>query len=74
MNTVINPAKHIKGKIVVPGDKSISHRSVMMGAIAKGTTNVRGFLTGEDCLSTINCFKELGINIEINGTDVVIHG
>ena len=74
MNTVINPAKHIKGKIVVPGDKSISHSSVMMGAIAKGTTNVRGFLTGEDCLSTINCFKELGINIEINGTDVVIHG
>ena len=74
MNTVINPAKHIKGKIVVPGDKSISHRSVMMGAIAKGTTNVRGFLTGEDCLSTINCFKELGVNIEVHGTDVVIHG
>ena len=62
MNTVINPAKQINGTITVPGDKSISHRSVMLGAISKGTTHVSGFLTGEDCLSTIGCFKELGIN------------
>ena len=74
MNTVINPAKQINGTITVPGDKSISHRSVMLGAISKGTTHVSGFLTGEDCLSTIGCFKELGINIEIDGTNVTVYG
>ena len=74
MNTVINPAKHINGTITVPGDKSISHRSVMLGAISKGTTHVSGFLTGEDCLSTIACFKELGIDIETDGTNVTVHG
>lgn len=74
MNTVINPAKQINGTITVPGDKSISHRSVMLGAISKGITHVSGFLTGEDCLSTIGCFKELGINIEIDGTNVTVYG
>lgn len=74
MNTVINPAKQINGTIIVPGDKSISHRSVMLGAISKGITHVSGFLTGEDCLSTIGCFKELGINIEIDGTNVTVYG
>ena len=52
------------GKIQVPGDKSISHRSVMFASLAKGKTYVNGFLEGADCLSTISCFKKLGIEIE----------
>ena len=63
----------LNGTIQVPGDKSISHRSVMFGAIAKGTTTVDGFLLGEDCLSTIDCFKKLGVQITVNGTNVEIH-
>ncbi|PEU02860.1 3-phosphoshikimate 1-carboxyvinyltransferase [Bacillus cereus] len=64
----------LNGKIVVPGDKSISHRSVMFGAIAEGTTKVSNFLLGEDCLSTIACFQKLGVKIEQSGNDVTIYG
>ncbi|MGH0430035.1 3-phosphoshikimate 1-carboxyvinyltransferase [Bacillus hominis] len=64
----------LNGKIVVPGDKSISHRSVMFGAIAEGTTKVSNFLLGEDCLSTIACFQKLGVQIEQSGNDVTIYG
>ena len=74
MNAVIKPSGRLRGEITVPGDKSISHRSVMLGSIAKGATRISGFLTGEDCLSTIDCFKKLGIDIEVNGTDVTVHG
>ncbi len=56
----------LKGVIKVPGDKSISHRSVMLGALAQGTTEVTNFLQGADCLSTIRCFRQLGIEIENN--------
>ena len=62
----------LNGTIRVPGDKSISHRSVMFGAIAKGTTTVDGFLLGEDCLSTIDCFRKLGVEIEVDGTNVKV--
>ena len=64
----------LKGKITVPGDKSISHRCVMFGSIAEGTTEVHHFLTGADCLATIRCFRALGIDIEENGSSVTIHG
>ena len=47
----------LKGKVKVPGDKSISHRCVMFGSIAKGTTEVHNFLKGADCLATIRCFR-----------------
>ncbi|MBD7906949.1 3-phosphoshikimate 1-carboxyvinyltransferase [Sporosarcina sp. Sa3CUA8] len=62
----------LKGTIRVPGDKSISHRAVMLGAIAKGTTTISGFLAGEDCLSTIRIFSQLGVDIERIGTDVTV--
>ncbi|MEK4629260.1 MAG: 3-phosphoshikimate 1-carboxyvinyltransferase [Solibacillus sp.] len=62
----------LEGEITVPGDKSISHRSVMFGSIAKGQTTVTGFLLGEDCLSTIDCFKKLGVKIDVDGTNVTI--
>ena len=54
----------LRGEITIPGDKSISHRSVMLGAISKGTTEITGFLNGADCLSTIACFQSMGIEIE----------
>ncbi len=63
----------LKGEITVPGDKSISHRSIMFGSIAEGHTTVSGFLLGDDCLSTIDCFKKLGVDIELDGTNVVIN-
>ena len=56
--------KKCRGEITVPGDKSISHRAVMFGSLAKGTTQVTGFLKGADCLSTISCFRQLGVSIE----------
>ncbi|MEW9500205.1 3-phosphoshikimate 1-carboxyvinyltransferase [Jeotgalibacillus marinus] len=64
----------LSGNIRVPGDKSISHRSVMFGALANGTTTVTGFLKGDDCLSTIDCFRKMGVTIEENGDTIVIHG
>ena len=64
----------LKGKLEVPGDKSISHRAVMFGSVAEGETTISHFLEGEDCLSTIDCFRKLGVNIEQNGTDVKVFG
>lgn len=63
----------LQGNITVPGDKSVSHRSVMFGSIAKGKTTVSGFLLGEDCLRTIDCFQKLGVDIEVDGTNVTIN-
>ena len=64
----------LKGSIKVPGDKSISHRSIMLGSIADGVTRVSGFLEGEDSLATLNAFRDMGVQIERNGSNVVIHG
>lgn len=64
----------LKGTIVVPGDKSISHRSVMFGALANGTTEITHFLTGADCLSTIVCFRSMGIDIEQTNEAILVHG
>ena len=65
---------HLRGEVTVPGDKSISHRSVMFGSIAKGTTEIHNFLEGADCLSTISCFQNMGINIENKNGIVTVHG
>ncbi|MCM3637685.1 3-phosphoshikimate 1-carboxyvinyltransferase [Sporosarcina luteola] len=62
----------VKGSVKVPGDKSISHRAIMLGSIAEGRTRIKGFLDGEDCLRTIEIFKRLGVSIERSGTDVLI--
>lgn len=66
--------KPLKGELSIPGDKSISHRAIMFGSLAKGTTQVSHFLQGADCLSTISCFQKLGISIENNGSNIQIHG
>lgn len=66
----------LKGEITVPGDKSISHRGIMLGALANGTTSITNFLKGADCLSTISCFQKMGIEIEIEETEneILVHG
>ncbi len=66
--------KKLRGEVTVPGDKSISHRGVMFGSIAEGTTEIRGYLQGADCLSTISCFRKMGVDIENNGDTVSVHG
>ncbi|MGA4720044.1 3-phosphoshikimate 1-carboxyvinyltransferase [Fictibacillus nanhaiensis] len=74
MTKQLQPIQQLKGSIKVPGDKSISHRAVMFGSIAEGTTTIDGFLTGEDCLSTISCFKKLGVTIQQEGEKVTVEG
>ncbi|MBQ7265786.1 MAG: 3-phosphoshikimate 1-carboxyvinyltransferase [Firmicutes bacterium] len=74
MNITVSTAKNINKTLAVPGDKSISHRAVMFGALAKGTTEIKGFLMGEDCLSTIDCFRKLGIEIEVEDECVRVCG
>lgn len=68
-------SKGLHGTLTVPGDKSVSHRSVMLGALSDGVTHISGFLMGEDCLSTIDCFRKMGVAIDV-GTDhtVTVHG
>lgn len=67
-------ATSLSGEINIPGDKSISHRAVMFGAIANGTTTVTNFLLGDDCLSTISCFRKLGVVIEQDVNTVTVYG
>lgn len=64
----------LRGEVTVPGDKSVSHRGVMFGSIAKGTTEIHNFLQGADCLSTIACFRQMGIEIENHNDTVLVHG
>lgn len=70
----INKINSLKGELTVPGDKSISHRAVMLGSISDGETEIKNFLKGADCLSTIRCFRDLGINISINEDTVLVQG
>lgn len=71
----VKPGGKLRGEIRVPGDKSISHRSIMLGSLAQGVTRVTGFLEAEDALSTLQAFRDMGVTIEgpVNG-EVVIHG
>lgn len=71
---LISNINKLTGVISVPGDKSISHRSIMFGAIAHGRTTVSNFLLGDDCLSTISCFRKLGVKIIQNDSEVTIEG
>ena len=70
----IKKAKKLSGSLSIPGDKSISHRAVMFGSLAEGTTRISNFLEGADCLSTISCFRKMGINIENTKGEILVHG
>lgn len=65
---------NLQGEITIPGDKSISHRSIMLGSLADGITEVHGFLNGADCISSMNCFRQMGVSIDYDGETVLIHG
>ncbi|EUJ31075.1 3-phosphoshikimate 1-carboxyvinyltransferase [Listeria cornellensis] len=71
---LIRNKQGLNGTIRVPGDKSISHRSIMFGALAEGTTTVTNFLMGEDCLSTIGVFRALGVSIDVSEGKIVVQG
>ena len=70
----ISKASGLRGTVIVPGDKSISHRAVMLGSIALGTTEITNFLEGADCLATIGCFRNMGVEIEHKPKSVLVHG
>ena len=70
-----HPVPSLSGTVRVPGDKSISHRAIMLGALADGTTHISGFLEGEDCLATMRAFQAMGVAIEHHGEGrVTVHG
>lgn len=71
---IFKKVNSIHGELTIPGDKSISHRAIMLGSIADGTTEITNFLQGADCLSTIECFKQMGISIENSTGKVTIKG
>src|SRR6266566_1439796 len=73
-SVVIRPAKSVNGSVRLPGDKSISHRYAMLGAIAEGRTKLENFSTGADCASTLGCLRALGVKWERVGASVVIRG
>ena len=76
MKTIEQRTSPLRGEVTVPGDKSISHRAVMFGSIACGNTEISGFLPGADCLSTVDCFRRLGVEIDtdIERGLVTVHG
>ncbi len=75
MKITVSSTKALRGEISLPGDKSISHRAIMLGALARGTTQIMNFLTGEDCISTIKAFRSMGIQIDLLPSgEVVVYG
>ena len=74
MQKKISPAPSITGTVSLPGDKSISHRYAMIASIAEGPSRIQNYSTGADCHSTLGCMRALGVNIEGQGTEFVIHG
>ena len=74
MNLTVKPGQALKGKVMIPGDKSISHRSIMCAALAEGNSVIRGFLKGDDCLATLNAFSKMGVNVDHHDDEIVVHG
>lgn len=74
MNLLVLPGGSLRGKCKVPGDKSISHRAALIGALAEGTTVIKNFLPGEDCLNTLRCLSALGVEIQRQGDFVLVAG
>lgn len=74
MRQQIVPSKGLRGTITIPGDKSISHRAVMLGSLAEGDTEITGFLYGDDCLNTVAAFRSMGIEIDVDDEKIIVHG
>jgi len=74
MDVIVAPTARLSGSVRVPGDKSISHRAAILGALASGVTTIRNFLRAEDCLRTVECLRDLGVTIDEDGDRLVVHG
>ena len=74
MHLKLSKSKNLKGQVTIPGDKSISHRSIILSSLAEGTSEISGFLKGEDCLATLNSFKKMGVKIEEKDEKISVHG
>ena len=75
MELEILPTKQLEGIVNIPGDKSISHRGIIFGALSKGITRLKNFLMADDCINTIDIFRKLGVPIDIlDDSTVLIHG
>jgi 3-phosphoshikimate 1-carboxyvinyltransferase len=74
MQEIIQPARRLQGVVRLPGDKSISHRYAMLASVAEGTSSIGNYSSGADCHSTLGCVRGLGIEVEINGREVKVHG
>ena len=74
MNFKVKKGKGVRGEITIPGDKSISHRSIMCASLAEGKSKIYGFLEGEDCLATMHAFQDMGIIFEKNVDEIIVHG
>ena len=74
MDMQLTKSAGLRGELNIPGDKSISHRAIMFGALSDGTTEITNFLQGADCLSTISCFQAMGVPIENHTDRVLIRG
>ena len=73
-NLIVNNSKPLIGNIQIPGDKSISHRSIILGALCKGDLLIQNFLNSDDCLATVNAMRQLGVDISLDGDEVFIKG
>src|SRR5215471_11709485 len=71
---IIRGAKGVQGQITLPGDKSISHRAAMMAAIAEGRSLITNYSTSADCASTLACLQQLGVKLQREGNEVLVHG
>jgi len=75
MKMIVKKAEGLRGRVKIPGDKSISHRALLLGAIAEGTTRIRNFLPAADCLATLACVRALGVEVErLSETELIVHG
>src|SRR5206468_8120771 len=74
MELVVSPAGRLRGRVRVPGDKSISHRAALIGALARGDTVIHNFLRADDCLHTVSCLRALGVGIEDEGSRLIVRG
>src|SRR5579872_7019502 len=70
----ISPVSRVSGQICLPGDKSISHRYAMLASVAEGQSRIHNYSTGADCHSTLGCMRALGVEVEVRGAEITVHG
>ena len=74
MTRKLQPARSVKGRIWLPGDKSISHRYAILAAVAEGRSVIRNYSTGADCAATLECLRRLSVPIDRDGNEVIVEG